>query len=95
KAGKNKKKKKKRARSEDDAGGGDSAGSVAAGVEGGQDKAAGVYQAWLEARYLDFLRVLLGWIAEFDDFHRQGPALRTLMQFVEIEPILCVSAAKL
>ncbi|CAN0352586.1 unnamed protein product, partial [Ectocarpus sp. 8 AP-2014] len=95
KAGKNKKKKKKRARSEDDAGGGDSARSVVAGVEGGQDKAAGVYQAWLEARYLDFLRVLLGWIAEFDDFHRQGPALRTLMQFVEIEPILCVSAAKL
>ncbi|CAN0503964.1 unnamed protein product, partial [Ectocarpus sp. 12 AP-2014] len=86
KAGKNKNKGKKRARSEDDVGGGDSARSVAAGVEGGQDKAAGVYQAWLEARYLDFLRVLFGWIAEFDDFHRR---------FVEIEPILCVSAAKL
>ncbi|CAN0034948.1 unnamed protein product [Ectocarpus sp. 13 AM-2016] len=47
------------------------------GCRGGQDKAAGVYQAWLEARYLDFLRVLFGWIAEFDDFHRRGPALRT------------------
>ncbi|CAM9841492.1 unnamed protein product, partial [Ectocarpus fasciculatus] len=94
KAGKNKKKnKKKRARaSEDD----DGVSASVTGAEGGhQDKAAGVYQAWLEARYLDFLRVLLGWIAEVDDFHRQGPALRTLMQFVEIEPVLCVSAAKL
>lgn len=42
------------------------------GRDGGDgDKAARVYQGWLEARYFDFLRVLLGWVAEVDDFHRQ------------------------
>ncbi|CAM9566144.1 unnamed protein product, partial [Hapterophycus canaliculatus] len=93
---KSKKNKKKRARSEDEDAAGEAAGvSTLDGVaESDDDRAARVYQAWLESRFFDFLRVLLGWIAEVDDFHRQGPALRTIMQFVEIEPSLCVSAAK-
>lgn len=46
--------------------------------EGEGDKAARVYQAWLQARYVDFLIVLLGWIAEVDDVHRQvGCVLRS------------------
>lgn len=81
-----KKKKKKRARSEDDDGddGGASTAEMTAGVEAGADdgdKAARVYQAWLEARYLDLLRVMLGWVAEVDDFHRQVTRLtRALIQ---------------
>lgn len=38
--------------------------------DGGQ-KAARTYQGWLEARYVDFLRELLGWVAEVDDFRLQ------------------------
>lgn len=72
---KSKNNKKKRARSEDENADGE---ATAAGVskldgvaESDDERAARVYQAWLEARYFDFLRVLLGWIAEVDDFHRQ------------------------
>lgn len=70
-----KKNKKKRARpgdADDDSAGEDEDGD-ARGVDAGddEDKAGRVYQSWLEARYLDFLRVLLGWIAEVDDFYRQ------------------------
>lgn len=36
-----------------------------------EEKATMVYQRWLEERYMSFIDVLLGWIAEEDDFHRQ------------------------
>lgn len=36
-------------------------------------KAARTYQAWLEARYVDFLKALLGWVTEVDDFRLQVP----------------------
>lgn len=71
--GKSKKNKKKRARPEDSGSAGedqDAGGAVGCGGDE-EDKAGRVYQAWLEARYLDFLRALLGWVAEVDDFYRQ------------------------
>lgn len=75
---KSKKKNKKRARHDDgEDGGGDVDEAGEEEDDGGShdtegDTEAGrVYQKWLEARYVDFLRVLLGWIAEVDDFHRQ------------------------
>lgn len=82
---KSKKKSKKRARhdEEEEGGGeGDEAGEheddgVSHDTEG-DTEAARIYQGWLEARYVDFLRVLLGWIAEVDDFHRQVMCLPTL-----------------
>lgn len=43
----------------------------------GDTEAARIYQGWLEARYVDFLRVLLGWIGEVDDFHRQVMCLNS------------------
>lgn len=74
--GKSKRNKKKRARPEDNstADEDESAREMAVGGDDdgdGDDNAGRIYQAWLEARYVDFLRVLLGWIAEVDDFHRQ------------------------
>lgn len=42
----------------------------------GRGGAARLYQKWLEARYLDFLKVLLEWLATQEDFHRQVRASR-------------------
>lgn len=54
-------------------GGGDGVLATSAEVLDGGQKAARTYQAWLEARYVDFLRALLGWVAEVDDFRLQVP----------------------
>lgn len=49
----------------------DEVGSSEAETVGDSENAARVYQEWLEARYLDFMKVLLSWVAEVGDFHRQ------------------------
>ena len=96
---KNKKEKNKRPRADDAEEGvqGDGVLAPSAAVLDGrgggltEDKAARTYQGWLEARYVDYLRALLGWVSEVDDFQRQVCLCMTAQSNPAIPVILCYS----
>jgi hypothetical protein len=46
------------------------------------------YTAWLQARFHEYIARLLSWLRDSEDPNFRLPALRTLMGFVELEPLL-------
>jgi hypothetical protein len=46
------------------------------------------YRAWLQARFHEYIARLLSWLRDSEDPNFRLPALRTLMGFVELEPLL-------
>jgi hypothetical protein len=46
------------------------------------------YRTWLQARFHEYIARLLSWLRDSEDPNFRLPALRTLMGFVELEPLL-------